>query len=154
MVLTSLLAFAGIGSLLAGRLQRLSRATLWLLMVAIVATIALEAFALHHLADILLGRPLWLRIVLVVGMIMPLGVALGTAFPTGIRIVERNCPALLPWGWAVNGFTSVLASILAIVLSQIIGFTQVFHLAAAVYVVGFLLMKPAAPELGASGPGG
>ena len=45
---------------------------------------------------------------------------------------------------------SVLATILCIVLSQELGFTKVLWIAAVIYAIGFLLMKPeradAAPE--------
>jgi hypothetical protein len=66
---------------------------------------------------------------------------LGMPFPSGMRIVEAQCPHLLPWGWAVNAFFSVFGSIFCIVLSMGIGFTNVLLVAGAVYVAGMLGMR-------------
>ena len=76
----------------------------------------------------------------VVALILPLGLALGIPFPTGMRIVSQNSPQLLPWCWAINGFLSVFSSLLCIVLSMSIGFTAVLLIAAAIYAVGFSTM--------------
>ncbi|MEE9394477.1 MAG: hypothetical protein V3W41_18435 [Planctomycetota bacterium] len=142
-VLTSLLGFAGIGSFLSGRTARLNYGRLMKLMFGILISLAFALLALNWLVPLLLGWPLWSRILVTVAIIAPLGTMLGMPFPTGIRILEQNCPQLLPWGWAINGFMSVLASILCIVLSQEIGFTKVLMIAGAVYAFGFLLMKGA-----------
>ena len=60
---------------------------------------------------------------------------------TGLRIVEANCPALLPWCWAINGFLSVFSSVFCIVTSMIVGFTVVLLLAALIYAIGFLALR-------------
>ena len=65
-------------------------------------------------------------------------IMLGMPFPTGIRLLEQRCPELMPWGWAINGFLSVFASVFCIVLSMIVGFTWVFVLSAFIYLLGFL----------------
>jgi len=51
------------------------------------------------------------------------------------------------WAWAVNGFLSVISSILATMLSMTFGFTVVLALAVLVYLVGILALIriPAAP---------
>ncbi|MEZ6194240.1 MAG: hypothetical protein R3F20_00705 [Planctomycetota bacterium] len=141
-VLTSLLGFAGLGSLLAGRIPRLGRPQLLLLLLALLGALAFEVFALNHLLPRLLGQPLWIRIAAAIGVVAPLALVLGMPFPSGIRVLERDCPQLLPWGWAINGFLSVLASILCIILSQEIGFTRVFMVAGGLYAFGFLVMRP------------
>jgi hypothetical protein len=87
----------------------------------------------------------------VVLLLIPTGLVLGMPFPSGMRIVEAQCPHLLPWGWAVNAFFSVFGSIFCIVLSMSIGFTNVLFVAILVYGIGLLGMKtvatpaPAAP---------
>ncbi|HGY92841.1 MAG TPA: hypothetical protein ENK43_16865 [Planctomycetes bacterium] len=143
-VLSSLLAFAGLGSFLAGKIRHMGRSQLSLLLLGIVATIGLTVAAIHGVLPHLLAWPFPARVAVVVALLCPLGLALGTAFPSGIRILNRNCPQLIPWGWAINGFLSVMASILCIVLSQEMGFTRVIWIAAGLYVVGFALMKPEA----------
>ena len=141
-VLAAMLAFAGVGSLLSGRIPRLSRPMLYLLLLLIVGTtLGVTWWCNHRLGDFL-GWRLGARIAMTVVLLMPLGLALGTAFPSGIRIVRSRCPDLLPWCWAVNGFLSVFASLFAIVLAMVIGFTNVIYVAAGIYVLGFIVMTP------------
>ncbi|MFN9844472.1 MAG: spermidine synthase [Planctomycetota bacterium] len=150
LVLVSLLASAGLGSLLAGRIAVVGRRHLLWILLAIVAVVLLDVLAVNHLLPLLLGAPLWARMLVVVLLLVPTGLALGMPFPTGMRAVEARCPQLVPWGWAVNAFFSVFGSIFCIVLSMAIGFSNVFYVALGVYVVGMLGMAtlralPAAP---------
>ena len=140
-VLSTLLFFAGLGSFVAGKIKRIGRGTLLGMTAAIVGVLLFEAWASQALLDKLLGLGLATRITVVVALLAPLGFVLGMPFPSGLRILRSRCPALVPWGWAINGFCSVFASVLCIVLSQQIGFTKVIWIAAAVYAVGLLPMK-------------
>ncbi len=141
-VLTSLLAFAGIGSYLAGRIESLTRANFLKLLVAIVASIGIALLGVNHGVAALIGLPFAARVAFVVVLLAPVGLALGMPFPTGIRRLKEDAPELIPWAWAINGFLSVFSSIFCIVLSMAIGFTKVILIAAAVYAVGFLLVPP------------
>ncbi len=141
-VLSSLLGFAGLGSFLAGRIKVATRSRFLLLLVLILAAIAIELLAFQYLLNEMLGASFPVRVITSVLLLLPLGLALGTGFPTGIRALEVNCKPLVPWAWAVNGFMSVMASVLCIVLSQEIGFTKVFWIAAGIYTIGFLIMVP------------
>jgi spermidine synthase len=140
-VLTSLLASAGVGSLLSGRIQVVGRRHLWFILLGIAAVIALDVLAINHLLPQLLGAPLWGRMAIVVVLLVPTGLVLGMPFPTGMRLVEAQCPHLVPWGWAINAFFSVFGSIFCIVLSMAIGFSNVFYVAIGVYVLGLAGMK-------------
>jgi hypothetical protein len=151
-VLTSLLASAGLGSLLAGRIVVVRRKHLSLILLGIIAVVALDVVAVNHLLPMLLGVPLWLRMLVVILLLVPTGLVLGMPFPSGMRAVEEQCPHLVPWAWAVNAFFSVFGSIACIVLSMAIGFSNVFYVAIGVYVLGLLGMKtargaPAAPAV-------
>ncbi|MEZ6036066.1 MAG: hypothetical protein R3F29_01210 [Planctomycetota bacterium] len=139
-VLLSLLASAGTGSLLSGRIGVVGRKHLWLILLGILAAIAVDVAAVNHLLPMLLGMDLWLRITVVVLLLVPTGLLLGMPFPTGVRLTQEQCPQLVPWGWAINAFFSVFGSIFCIVMSMQIGFTNVFYVAAGVYLVGMALM--------------
>jgi hypothetical protein len=70
---------------------------------------------------------------------MPIGLA------TFAAATEREREAVA-WAWAVNGFCSVVASVLATILAMSFGFHAVLALAAAVYAVGVLaLLRIPAP---------
>ena len=140
-VLTSLLASAGLGSLLAGRIQLVRKKHLLLMLVGILAVIGLDVVAVNYLLPAMLGVAVWLRMLIVIVMLVPTGLMLGMPFPSGVRLVEEQCPHLIPWGWAINAFFSVFGSIFCIVLSMAIGFSNVFYVAAGIYVIGILMMK-------------
>jgi hypothetical protein len=52
------------------------------------------------------------------------------------------------WGWAVNGFASVIGSVLTTILAMAFGFQAVLVLGLAVYVVALLTLRTLV------GPGG
>lgn len=140
-VLTSLLASAGLGSLLSGRIKVVRKKHLLMILLGILAAILASVFVVNNLLPEWLGLSLWLRIVIVVLMLVPTGILLGMPFPSGVRLVEEQCPHLVPWGWAINAFFSVFGSIFCIVLSMAIGFSNVFYVAAGIYVLGLAFMK-------------
>ena len=141
--LAALLVSAGVGSLLSGQIEQLSRHNLRRLGLWIVGLI-IATSAFHSLVlPVFLGWPMVGRVGLAVLSLVPLGLALGAAFPTGMRIVERNCPQLLPWCWAINGFLSVFSAVFVIVLSMATGFAVALLVAALIYALGFAVMPPA-----------
>jgi hypothetical protein len=73
-------------------------------------------------------------------MQFPLGLALGMYFPTGLELLRRLEPQLIPWAWAVNGVGSVVATVLAVILAMEIGFSNVSLVAAAAYLIGTLTL--------------
>lgn len=146
-VLTSLLASAGLGSLLAGRIKQVRKKHLLWILFGVLVAVAGNVYAVNELLPQWLGLELWLRVTIVVVMLVPTGLMLGMPFPSGIRIVEEMCPHLIPWGWAINAFFSVFGSIFCIVLSMAIGFSNVFYVAAGIYAVGLLFMKTPKKQL-------
>ena len=138
-VLFSLLTFSGLGSLLSGRvvgpnenpLRGLRRIIPGLVALALVYIVALPP--LFHAG---LGWPLAARILFSILLIAPLGLLMGMPFPLGIRLVTRTNERLIPWAWGVNGFASVLGSILAVMLAQSIGFSLVMATALLIYLAG------------------
>jgi hypothetical protein len=137
-VLFSLLTCSGLGSYLSGRWlgegdpRRLQR---WVIPGLAVLT-ALYIFALPPLFEWLLPLELTWRVAASIGLLAPLGLLMGMPFPLGIRLVDRVNPALVAWAWGVNGFGSVIGSILAVMLAQSYGFSAVIGLAVAIYLGG------------------
>ncbi|HTW66285.1 MAG TPA: hypothetical protein VME17_16790, partial [Bryobacteraceae bacterium] len=54
---------------------------------------------------------------------------------------EKLNPNFIAWAWGVNGVTSVLASIVAIVVAMRVGFTLVVLIAAATYLLGLVAYR-------------
>jgi hypothetical protein len=137
-VLATILGFAGLGSLVSGRFDMLRRDNFRNLVVAVVVLVVLAALGSRYMLPQLLGYAMPVRIAIAVAFLAPVAFVLGMPFPTGIRLLSEHAPQLMPWGWAINGFLSVFASIFCVALSMVIGFTWVFVLAAVVYLLGFL----------------
>lgn len=135
-VIGGLLLGASAGSLLSGRvpLARLPR----LVTVAALAT-GLGVLAGAALYPALIARalplPLALRLALTVLMLAPLGVAMGTAFPSGMRLAGVADPGGIPAHWGANAVASTLGSTLATVLAMSYGFRAALLLGAAIYLV-------------------
>jgi hypothetical protein len=151
-VLFSVLTFSGVGSLLSGRLlarrgekagrepdaERDPRSVQRRVIPLLGALTLAYVFLLPGLFHALLGLELSYRVAVSVLLLAPLGLMMGMPFPLGIRLVDRVNPALVPWAWGVNGFSSVVGSILAVMIAQSYGFALVIGLAVVVYVCGLV----------------
>src|SRR5262249_27408270 len=133
-VLFSLLSFTGAGALLSARWSRPRRPLVAMLAAAIVL-ILLAAFGLQPLLHDLIGAPLGVRAAITVALVAPVGLSLGTAMPIGLRRLTELYPTGTPWAWGINGITSVLASVLAIAVAIVWGFSAATLLAAGCYAV-------------------
>ena len=132
-VVVALLAFSSMGSALARHPRLPQRAALG----ALVLLAFLTPFGVSWLVEITLGLPLALRVGLAVLSLAPLAVLMGLPFPLGLAWLEREAFHLVPWAWAVNGCASVIASVLAAMLTLNTGFTLVLLLGAAAYALAF-----------------
>lgn len=134
-ILSSLLIFSGIGSMLAGTFPRpatLSR--LRLVLCLICGAVAAAIAGLPAIFETFLGIAEAPRVVVSILLIAPLGLLMGMAFPLGIQLLEHDGPGMIPWVWGINGACSVLGSIVAWGLSLNFGYN--FTLAAAIAVYG------------------
>jgi hypothetical protein len=79
--------------------------------------------------------------------------------PLGLRSVAAaggpHGQSYVAWSWAVNGFFSVVSSVLSTILSMSLGFDQVMVCALAIYALGIAaLLRIPAPPGGAPSEGG
>ena len=146
-ILSTLLIFSGLGSLLAGRFSDQAalsglRGGLALLCVFLVAS----TLGLSSIFNLGLGMHVLVRLGIAALVILPLGLLMGMALPLGIRQLERDGASMIPWVWAVNGACSVMGSIMAWGLSLNFGYNATILVAAAMYGCACLTMilKPSA----------
>ncbi len=142
----SLLVFAGLGAVLSRFGWGRPRGFLSVLLAITIGLVLVEILALPAIRERLLEAPLWTRILVTVLFQLPMGTCLGMYFPTGVELLRRREPALIPWAWAINGVASVTSSVLAVILGMSIGFSNVAVLAAGIYVVGTLSLLAAIKE--------
>jgi hypothetical protein len=137
LVLAGLLVASGIGAALSARFTGGLR-------VIVSATVAIAAAIVIWLAwtGVLQTRtmqlPLVFRAAVTLVGLLPVGILLGMPFPTAVKALEKTNRNFIAWAWGVNGITSVLASIVAIVVAMRLGFRIVVFLAAATYLLAML----------------
>lgn len=130
-VLFTMLATSGLGSLLAGRGSPVS--LLPRVLGVLAAALLLYAAGLPWLHDALLGTETAVRILVVAAAVAPLGLLMGMPFPTALRWAGTEAGGLVPWAWAVNGGASVFGSALAVLVSMTWGFTATLLAGALAY---------------------
>jgi hypothetical protein len=138
--LASILVFTGIGALISKRFA--DRRWLMPVLIGVLAVITLfYEFALDDLTESLLGQGLAVRVIVALAVLAPLGLCLGMFMPLGLSLAAKlsiHGDEYIAWSWAINGFFSVIGSVLTTILSMSFGFSAVQFLALAVYVVAAL----------------
>ena len=113
-----------------GKLKRqLFSAVIVVLMLAIITPAVFRAC---------LGFSLFSRIAVALLLVAPLGFVLGMPFPLGLKVATQRSSALGAWAWGVNGFFTVIGTVLALMLGMIVGFRTVLLLACGCYLLGLL----------------
>jgi len=142
LVLAGLLVASGVGAALSTRFAHLPTLRVISYATAIIA-VAMVAWltVTHLLIPQAMQLPLVVRAIITLVGLFPVGVLLGLPFPTAVKHVEKLNPNFIAWAWGVNGVTSVLASIVAIVVAMRVGFTLVVLIAAATYLLGLLAYR-------------
>jgi hypothetical protein len=135
-VLFSLLLGSGSGSLLTQRLPAdAARRYGGLVLLALVALLGAIGVASPAAVESLQSQPTATRIIVAVFIMTALGLLMGTAFPLGMKNVRGDAAALTPWFWGMNGATSVVASVTAVVLSLEWGIDVAYWSGTGAYVL-------------------
>jgi len=135
--LMSLLVFTGIGAFLSERIKANPRRALPVLVGSITALALFYLFGLTPLTDALLSASLAVRVLTALVVLAPLGLCLGMFMPLGIGAVAaltEHPREYVAWGWAVNGFASVVGAVLSTILAMTFGFGAVLVLALFLYL--------------------
>jgi len=134
----ALLVSTAAGSLVSERL-RLERRSLAILAACLVVLVAFYTVGLTPMVDALVGIALPIRVAVTVMVLAPLGLCLGVFMPLGLRTVAgltEHDQEYVAWAWAINGFFSVISSLLATILSMVVGFSAVMLIALVIYLIG------------------
>ncbi len=136
LVLTGMLIFSGLGSMLTGRYTPIAaRASLVCTIVIVVWAILVLLF-LQDLMLATLGLPWLARAALVLAIAAPVSAALGLPFPLGLGRVGSG--GFLPWAWGLNGAFSVVSTPLANLTAIGTGYDRVLLSAVLLYVTALL----------------
>ncbi|HUO48873.1 MAG TPA: hypothetical protein VMU09_08580, partial [Acidimicrobiales bacterium] len=135
--LMTLLVSTGLGALASTRVRRPRRAVTTLL-VLVAGLCLFYLVGLGPLTRALLAAPMAARVAVSLAALAPLGLCLGMFMPLGLREIARLSAyprTYVAWGWAANGFASVVGSATATILAMSFGFDLVLGLGLGCYVV-------------------
>jgi hypothetical protein len=141
--LMALLLSTGVGALVSGRWHARPRHMLGWLAVVIVSLGMFYGWVVPAFGDTVQAWPFLLKAVLVAALCAPLGFCLGMFMPLTISLVAHNgehAAEYVAWGWAINGFFSVIGSTLTTILSMTFGFRTVLVLAVLLYLAVIVLL--------------
>src|SRR5207248_1676754 len=116
---------------------------MWLACVAVAMIAAIEALALPKLVPALLWLPLWGRIAVAIGLIAPLGLAMGMPFPRGLRQTGQGSLPAPPFYWGLNGIMSVIGSVTTVFVALMAGFQAAMLMGSACYVLAAIASRKA-----------
>jgi len=140
-VLFSLLIAAGCGSFLSGRFKQNPKGALMVVITAIALICIAEFTFAPKIFEIFLGNSMPVRMFVSALMIFPLGMMMGMPFPLGITLANRVAPRLIPWVWGINGYATVIGSVLCVILALSLGFKAVIFVACGIYVAGLIAIS-------------
>ena len=143
--LFSLILATGLGSLASGRINIGSHVAMIVWGVMCAAYLLLLQGNLETIFEATTSRQLPVRIAISVALIAPLGLLLGFAFPTGMKLIQAIDPGPTPWFWGINGAAGVLASGVGVMISMNFGINVTASIASLCYLmlvpVGIALVR-------------
>ncbi len=140
-ILASLLVATGLGSFWAGRYKGSPETVVRAAVLSLLAWVGATVLLLGPVLPAAIGWSLPLRGLLTAAWLVPAGLALGMPFPTAIRAIREEAPALVPWAWGTNACLSVFSSLLSVLLAMSVGFRWTLGIAALTYAGGYMLWR-------------
>lgn len=134
-VLGSLLVFTGLGAFAGQHWDQKAGLSVTTMLLMVLTVLVSTYGAMIWTFRAALGFSLGWRLVISILMLAPLGLMLGMPFPAGMRLVGVRAPSLVPWAWGINGFFTVIGSVLAMMGGMIFGFTTVLEVAGGCYAL-------------------
>jgi len=145
-ILAALLLFTGLGAYLSGKYSLHANRTIRNAIFLLAALLLTASFFLTPLLQQAIALSMTGRIILSLVLILPLGILLGIPFPAGMQIINKQSAALIPWAWGVNGFFTVIGSVIALILSMMIGFQAVLWIAICIYLASLFFISRSASK--------
>ena len=146
-VLFFLLSGAGTGSYISG-LKRWHKVKKFNRIVCLVVAIASSCLLIYLNAshELVLSLPLFWRIAWSGMLSFGLGIFLGMPFPVAMKALGKLNSRYIAWMWCINGFSSLLGSVIAAIGAKIIGFHMVFMFGCLFYLLAALCSSDNWPD--------
>ena len=108
-----------------------------IIVAYIILFVTLSGFAV----DFIITKQLWFRVIYAIFIVFVPGFFMGMPFPKGIAQAKILRAEIIPWLWAVNGFSSVIGSITAVIISIHLGFLAVIAISAVMYILALIFYR-------------
>ena len=138
-VLFSLLVSSGLGSYLTQKIEipGMTGAAIRRLLLLLCVLVIFGIFTEHFMSTFQQSATI-IRILVASGILFPIGLFMGMAFPLGMKIASARTKSLTPWLWGINGATSVCASVLAVAIALNSGISSSFWTGFFCYTIGVI----------------
>jgi hypothetical protein len=140
-ILSALLIGAGAGSFCSSRLKKDSFGILRLVVCALVIIILIQIILVPWFFRQFLASPFITRVILSILLIFPCGFFMGMPFPVGLSWAAQHNKNFIPWAWGINGYATVIGSVLSVILALQFGFRVVLLISAAIYVLAYISLS-------------
>lgn len=136
-VLFAMLTSAGIGSFVSGRFFADNNKILKI-FVPLIVLLFLEIVLIPVLFQTFITATTPFRFLLSVCILFPAGFFMGMPFPWGLKLVHHMNPQFTAWAWGVNGYATVIGSVLCVLIAVSFGFQFVLYFSIFLYILSFL----------------
>jgi spermidine synthase len=143
-IISAMLVFSGIGSLVSERLIEQARQHLPKILAAIAILLVAYAFVLPPMLNSIAGLSYGVRVAATFILIAPPATLMGFPMATGMGwLTKLGKEHMFVWAWGVNGCFSVIGAALTPIVATTFGLSAVLYASAAAY----LLAAPAFLQL-------
>lgn len=140
-IIPTLLISMGVASMAASKLFFHSpRSMIGALAIPVVTIFCYEHLLSSYIYSIA-SSYLYIRVIIVILTLIPLGLSLGLCFPLGLHAFRKGSEMITPIAWTANGGASVLGSIGAVLISLIFGFHAAINIANFCYLMAFSIFS-------------
>lgn len=139
-IICLMLVSSGAGSYFSYKYQLIGKNLLWIILF-IVFALTIQAIFLKEIIYSTIHYSAVNKGLISFLIIFPAAFVMGMPFPVAIKKVNEALASLTPWAWGINGFASVIATVLASLVAVEFGFKFVFYSAAIFYSVSLLSVK-------------
>ncbi len=134
-VIASILIFAGIGSITVKKIPLAPANRVFVSALAVAVLAVLSRFTFPPIQELFIDNGVLIRFITAVLLLAPVSYFMGWFYPSGLMLLTSAAKYETNLAWAVNGFSSVIAAPLAVLLSMHLGFSGVLFIAAALYAL-------------------
>ncbi|MBN1233108.1 MAG: hypothetical protein JXA60_07140 [Candidatus Coatesbacteria bacterium] len=140
-IIAVLLSSSGLGSYFSDKIRWDLSRKISIAILSIVLLCMLLVFFLSSVFSYFLYSPLWVRILISVAILLPLGFCMGIPFPSGISRISKISESLLPHAWLLNAYASVLGSGVCLIIAMSLGFNAVIVISAIIYLISLFSIR-------------